>query len=393
MVATRDLQRHSVLPFLLLGFLCLLISPQGNAVVLPEDRSDAMYHLYTGGGVDIDGPSILVRKQVLEEVSVSANYYIDSITSASIDVETYASPYTEERTEYKFGADYLRNKTLMSVNYTQSDENDFEAKTWSFGLSQDFFGDLTTLTMGYARGDDTVGRRDSDFAEDVDRHNYSVGFSQVLTRNMLANLSLNIITDEGYLNNPYRRVRYLDGNGGQQFQEEVYPRTRTSTAIAARTANYFSNKAGLHTEFRYFQDTWDIQAFNVQAKYLYPMSLPFYVFDQATFEISARYYDQTQAEFYADLFPFVNAQNFMARDKEMSTFSNYALGVGIDWDFVAGFVEKGSVSLHYTFRHYDYENFRDARLSLGEDPQFAPGEEPFYDYSASVVRLFVSVWY
>ena len=36
---------------------------------------------------------MLVRKSIGEHVSVSANYYVDMVSSASIDVETSASPY------------------------------------------------------------------------------------------------------------------------------------------------------------------------------------------------------------------------------------------------------------------------------------------------------------
>ena len=36
----------------------LLLALTGNALagVLPEDRADVLYHLYDGGGVEIDGP-------------------------------------------------------------------------------------------------------------------------------------------------------------------------------------------------------------------------------------------------------------------------------------------------------------------------------------------------
>ena len=60
------------------------------AGVLPEDRADAMYHYYDGGGVQIDGPSLLMRKQVGKSFSFFGNYYVDSISSASIDVVTTA---------------------------------------------------------------------------------------------------------------------------------------------------------------------------------------------------------------------------------------------------------------------------------------------------------------
>jgi hypothetical protein len=57
-----------------------LLAGPAVAGVLPEDRGDAMYHLYTGGGVDIDGPSILVRKQVGKSVSLVGSYYVDYVS-------------------------------------------------------------------------------------------------------------------------------------------------------------------------------------------------------------------------------------------------------------------------------------------------------------------------
>jgi hypothetical protein len=113
------------------------------AGVLPEDRSDVLYHRYVGGGVEIDGPSVLVRKQVGKSVSLVGNYYVDYVSSASIDVVTTASPYDEERTQWSVGMDYLRGNTTMSLNYTSSVESDFDATTYAFSVSQDMFGDLT----------------------------------------------------------------------------------------------------------------------------------------------------------------------------------------------------------------------------------------------------------
>ena len=133
------------------SFLALLGFSSAMAGVLPEDRADVLYHLYDGGGVEIDGPSVLVRKQVGKSTSFVGNYYIDMVSSASIDVITTASPYSEERKQWSLGMDYLRGNTTMSVNYTSSVESDFDATTYSFAVSQDMFGDLTTLTLSWIR--------------------------------------------------------------------------------------------------------------------------------------------------------------------------------------------------------------------------------------------------
>jgi hypothetical protein len=216
------------------------------SAVLPEDRADAMYHSYEGGGMKIDGPSILVRKSFLDKFSASFNYYVDNVSSASIDVLANASPYLEERTEYSIGLDYLVHKTTISTSYTNSTENDYEANTAYLGISQDFFGDLSTLAIGYSKGWDTVGMStDPTFQRPAERQNYRVTWTQVLTKNWLLSLATETVTDQGFLNNPYRVVRYVDPTSalGYSTRQEVYPETRTSSAVALSSMYYLPYRA------------------------------------------------------------------------------------------------------------------------------------------------------
>jgi hypothetical protein len=242
-------------------FPVLLLLPailELQAAVLPEERVDLLYHKYDGGGVTIDGPSFLVRKNLGDSVSVGFNHYVDNVTSASIDVEVSgASEYTEERTENSVSIDYLRQKTTMSAAYTVSDENDFDAKTLSLGMSQDMFGDLTTVSMSFAYGDNTVGLNldgSEDFEEDAKVRSYRLGVSQVITKNLVMAFTFETITDDGYLNNPYRSVRFClpPDCSTTGSQGEIYPETRTSTAMALR-ANYFlPQRAAIFAGIRVF---------------------------------------------------------------------------------------------------------------------------------------------
>ena len=103
------------------------------------------------------------------------------------------------------------------------------------------FGDLTTLSLSYAYGDDVVGRSDDpDFMRENKRQQYAVGLTQIFTRNLITSLNFETITDEGFLNNPYRTVRYADATQplGYAYEPELYPRTRTSNALGVR-ARYF----------------------------------------------------------------------------------------------------------------------------------------------------------
>ena len=86
---------------------------------------------------------------------------MDMVSSASIDVITTASPYEEEREQWSLSADAIRGKTTYSLGYTNSEEDDYQADTAYFGLSQDLFGDLTTVSLGFSRAWDTVRRRNA----------------------------------------------------------------------------------------------------------------------------------------------------------------------------------------------------------------------------------------
>lgn len=359
-----------------------------SAAVLPEDRVDLLYHRYDGDDVTIDGPSLLVRKKIGKNFSVDANYYVDTVSSASIDVRLTASPYTEERTQTSLGVSYLHGKTIMSTGFTRSDENDFEANSVYFGISQDMFGDLTTVSLSYGLGWDTVGvRGDENFAEPVDRQSYGLGLTQVLTRSFLVAVNFETISDEGYLNNPYRSYRFLAPGDPSNFDvaTEIYPRTRTSNATSIRGRYYLPYRAALHASYRYFTDTWGIVAHTGEVGYTHPYK------NDWVFSVALRYYDQTQADFYADLFSFQNQQNFMARDKEMSTFNNYTVSFGVVREFdninVAGF-EKGTVNLIWDYQNYQYDNFRDATVT-----GVPIGTEPLFEFDANVLRLFVSLWF
>jgi opacity protein-like surface antigen len=375
---------------LLLGALCFT---KASALVLPEDRADVLYHNYDGGGAEISGPSILIRKKFSENISASFNNYVDNVSSASIDVITSgASEYTEEREENSINLDYLHNKTLMSLGFTDSSESDYEATTVNINFSQDFFGDLTTLSMGFAMGDNTVkSNADPDFEEDLQSRSYRVSLSQVITQDTIMSFAFEAITDEGFLNNPYRSVRYYNSLVpiGYSTQAEKYPNTRTSNAFAVRARYYLSQNSTLHAGYRYFTDDWGIEASTFDLGYSLPVD------ENWLLELTYRYYDQTRADFYSDLLPFGGPDNdpqtFWARDKELSTFNDNAIGVGATYEFKKngeGFIKRGTANLFVDYISFKYDDFRDLTKATA-----IPGEEPLYEMNATVLRIFVSIWF
>lgn len=371
-----------------LATLSSLLAWPTLASVLPVDRADVMHHSYSGGGVSIDGPAVQLRSKVGQDLSISGTYYVDTVSGASVDVVATASAYSEKRKEQHVGVDYLAGNSLLSANVTQSKENDYQAKTVSFDLSHDTFGGLTTLSIGTALGSDTVGRNgDASFKDEVKRNNYRLGISQIITAQWIMALNAEINLDEGYLNNPYRQVRFVDPTAplGYSYQREVYPRTRNAAALALVNKYYLPYRAAVTLTLRAYQDSWDIQSNDVELSYVHP--LPY----RLTLEARLRHYSQSQANFYRDLFDYQSQLNFMARDKELSDFSDVTAGVGLTYKlpkFAALRQVEPEITVQYDRMQYRYNNFRDVRVR-----NVTPGSEPLYQLDAQVIRAFFSVYF
>ncbi|MDP2562859.1 DUF3570 domain-containing protein [Psychrobium sp. 1_MG-2023] len=391
MAVTKLLAAATTLVVLLLVILTGSLVPisVSKAAVLPKDRADVMYHSYQGGGMSIDGPSILIRKKMSKNISASFNHYVDTVSSASIDVLATASPYKEERSEQSLGLNYLQDNTLISVGVSQSNENDYQAKSFNFDLSHEFFGNLTTVTMGLSKGSDEITLNGNDnFFEQAEQTNYRLGLSQILTKNFQMGLNLEAITNQGYLNNPYRRYRYLDdaSASGYSYATEIYPNTRTSTAGAIRGRYFLPYNAAVYASARLFSDTWGIQANNYTVGYSQSFA------DNWLIDVHLRYYQQDQADFYQDMFERKDQFNFMARDKEMSSFNDLTVGIKGRYLFKfarTSWAQASSVNVSLEHIKFDYDNFHNVLVTA---PQ-GVGTEPLYQFSANVIRFYVSLWY
>lgn len=363
-------------PAALLAAWGALVLHTAIAAVLPEDRTDLLYHYYDGGGVRVNGPAMLVRKSASDNISISGRYYVDTISSASIDVVTTASPYKDKREEFGVGVDYLHGNSLLQASVTSSKENDYLADTVSLNVSHDLFGGLTTLNLGFSQGQDTVQRVDTSFKSDINRYSFRLGATQVLSKSLLLGLGYEGIAEEGYLNNPYRSARVLGAS-----LPERYPGTRDSQAVSVRAVKGFSSEqrpviSSVRAEYRYFRDNWGIHSNTLG------LGVQRYFGNRVLGEARYRYYQQSAATFYSD--NFATEMTYMARDKELSTFHSHSLGAKATWYFVDRkylFFDRMSLNFSHDYVYFDYQDFTDVRTG-----------EP-YSFGANILQLYISAWY
>ncbi len=355
----------------LLGLIGGLVAGSAaKAVDLPDERADMMLHLYDGGGVRASGPALLVRKNFADRVSVSGLYYVDMVSNASIDVVTTASPFKETRNEYGVGADYVVRDSLISVAASRSKEPDYLANSASFDVSQDTFGGMTTINLGFTRAWDKVGQHGTPGYIDSATHwRYRLGATQILTPRLLASLNGEAVADDGFLGSPYRAARVFGA-----FVPERYPRTRSSRALEFRLVGDLGARDAVHGSYRYFWDTWEIRAHTIEAGYSRHFG------DQWLGDAYARYYKQSAASFYSD--NAATEMSYISRNRQLSDFNTYALGAKVEYlaKSVPGKYElklNGAVE----YLRFDYRNFTDLRNG---NP---------YAFNAYIVQMFATLNY
>ncbi len=343
---------------------------QAGAIPLPEDKAELIYHVYDGGGVKADGPALLVCKSLLDRVSLSAQYYVDAVTNASIDVVTTASPFKEKRTAWDVSADTVVRDSIISLGYSKSTEPDYVAEALSLDVAHEVFGGMTTVSMGFTRAKDLVGEKTVPGWIDTASHwQYRTGVTQILTPKWLMSANFEVVSDSGFLGSPYRAARVFGAT-----EKERNPRTRSSRAVKLRTINdtgALVARSSLRAEYRYFWDTWDIKA------HTFEIGAAKYLGESFLLDVSLRTYSQSKALFYSDNAEVVN--QFNSRNRQLSTFKTTGLAAKLTWTpppWRAGWDTKlTGVLERKQFRFADFTDLRTGGL---------------YSYNANIVQVYLS---
>jgi hypothetical protein len=369
-VAATDLLRRCTL-FVrnLLGGL-LAGSTAAHAATLPEDKAEAIYHSYDGGGVKANGPAFLVRKSLADKVSLSAQYYVDAVSNASIDVVTTASPFKETRTAWDLGIETVVRDSTLALSLSRSSEPDYLAEGLGVDVTHEVFGGMTTVSLGFSRGRDQVGKKGTQGWIDQATHwQYRAGVTQILTPRWLMSLNAEAVADSGFLGSPYRAARVFGA-----AVPERNPRTRSSRAVKARVIGDTGElvaRSSVRAEYRWYWDNWDVKAGTTE------LGFSKYLGQSLLLDTSLRFYSQDKALFYSDNAP--SETLYVSRNRQLSTFKSTALSARLTYTWPglpAGYDLKLTGS--FERKQFRFSDFTDLRTNLP------------YAYDANVLQLYVS---
>ncbi len=192
-----------------------------------------------------------------------------------------------------------------------STERDYSASGGSLSIGKDLFNRHTTLTAAIAgsydhvkpQGGTPIELRIADTGNNKlaqSKHKIFVdsvlGVSQILNRRSLLQINYSYGLRQGYLNDPYKVISYLDsGTGlpriGSKYYYEKRPDSRKMQSIYSRLLHHLKNHI-VSLSYRYYFDDWKIRSHTVDLKLTTPLK------NQHELQWHARMHSQQQAYFY-----------------------------------------------------------------------------------------------
>ena len=158
-------------------------------------------------------------------------------------------------------------------------------------------------------------------------YNVSVGISRVLDRKTQMSVMLEGVYMNGLLSTPFHRVYFQEQ---QRPRVEQLPNTRLKVPIGVRVNRYLNEWMILRTYYRYYWDTWGVQAHTASVELpikptRFLAVVPFY-----------RYHTQTAADYYLPYKEHTVASTFYTSDTDLADLNSHAFGVGLSYQPAKG---------------------------------------------------------
>lgn len=214
-------------------------------------------------------------------------------------------------------------------------------------LNQGFFSGVTIIDQD---GTPTNAWNPTNYSsiKDKGRNSYSLSLSvsQILNKNAQFSFFVDIVRQEGWLANPLQRVYFGDvanyyiGNAASisnytsPTNTDVFmladdierlPSSRTKIPFGIRFNYYLNEIFTVRTYYRYYFDDWGIKSNTAS------IELPIKVSQKFTLYPSFRYYDQTEADYFAPFDQHLSTEQYYTSDYDLSKFNATQIGFGISY--------------------------------------------------------------
>ncbi|MCW5806601.1 MAG: DUF3570 domain-containing protein [Deltaproteobacteria bacterium] len=346
-------------------------------IAAAEDRAEVSTTFFVEsragekGGLTVIHPQALLGFDVGNHVDLAIAYAADAVTGATAsvyqaDAISSATTFSDFRNEGTLSLGFRGKRSRITFSGTFGVERDYITRAVGGVASIDLPGRNTTVSLAYSHGFDQVCDRGDNNAgsplaaraligaDPCEKPNLFYGSDHLdemgvklttwrdvtidtaqatITQNLSPTMNLQVALfgqiQNGFLSNPYRRVRI-----GSNSPQEHVPATRDRWSLTARVNRYLPRlKGAAHFEARFYDDTWGVIGGNVEMAYSQYLGKPLLV------RLFARLYQQTAATFFKDAFFYeteAGAGEFFTGDRELSPVRNVTLGAKLTLITVGG---------------------------------------------------------
>ena len=278
--------------------------------------------------IKVSAPSIYVLVPLSPKWAVEGSLVSDSVSGATPRYHSAVSGATlrmkDERRAGDVKVTRYEDRASYSVGLSQSKENDYDSTAVSFDASFSSEDNNRSWNIGVGYAADKIGStNDASLHERKRTTELLLGVTQALTSNDLLQVNLSFNSGRGFYSDPYK-------------EPDIRPRQRDQAIVLARWNHHLESMgASLRSSYRFYHDSFGINAHTLGVEWVQPVSPRF------TVTPSLRLYSQSAARFYYDPvydptlgapYPpgyFTNPPQYISPDQRLSAFGGVTVGLKV----------------------------------------------------------------
>ncbi len=272
----------------------------------------------------------------------TGHFLVDAITSASASSGAEnAVAFTEKRYEAGLGythelgrlfGDGVIDALRLGVEGKYSTESDYRSLYAGARMEADVAQKNTTLGLGFGVSKDRISAASAQGPSmptlecepgqaltscDLTVYGLFASASQILSKNMVAGVSYDFSSLDGYQSNPYRTALADDG-----VAPERHPTTRRRTAVAGSLRYYYPRtQTTFIGSYRFYRDNWRVFAHTPELKIIQQVG------HAADASLRYRFYVQDRAFFYRDRYTTIDPSvfPFVTDDPKLGDYTTHTI--------------------------------------------------------------------
>lgn len=253
-----------------------------------------------------------------EDMSGASPWFVGESASGDPKVIMSGASIEDTRTEVSGTTRYYFDRGNVGLNYTHSDEDDYESNAGGVDGAFNSADGLTTYSGALSLSNDDIDPTQGTYPTNT-LHNSKdvtsawVGVSRIISKRALVRFGLSYTYRDGFLTDPYK---YRDRR----------PDEREEWTLSAGYRHFFEQQnAALHVDYRYFDDDWDVASHTIDVAWQQNLAHDFRLTP------FIRYYSQHEAEFFNNIAN--TGDRYFADDYRLSAFGAFSYGLRVQRDF------------------------------------------------------------